>query len=290
METLYVDIYFLINFTVDVLALHFASVFSKISTSVPRLLTAAAIGALYAVFGVLLIEKSELMYILAVVFLFIMVIITSKGVGFYRRVKYTAAVVIFNVIIGGLVYYGYCLLDNVFTSEDFADIGGENKNILILSLIVLLSIGVLKLFISIFGNTHYEKKVELTVVYNGTETKFEAFVDSGNLAVDPFDKTPVMLVNSALSKKIFGIDAITQDSFNNSGYELKKRIRIIPVSFGGEKKILYGIKPDNIYTVAGEKTEKLSLIIATEEKGDSYGGYSALIPLSVLDGVSYGGN
>ena len=290
METIYIDVYCLINFTVDVLALHFASVFSKISTSVLRLLIAAVIGALYAVFGVLLIEKSEIMYLLAVVFLFVMVIITSKGVGFYRRIKYCIALVIFNVIIGGLVYYGYCLLDKIFVSDDLIVAGGENRNILILSLIVLLSIGVLKLFISVFGNTHYEKKVVLTVVYNGEQTTFEAFVDSGNLAVDPFDKTPVMLVNSELSKKIFGIDAITKDVFYNSGYELKKRVRIIPVSFGGEKKILYGIKPDNIYTVAGKKNEKLSLIVATDEKGDSYGGYSALIPISVLDSVHYESN
>lgn len=285
METIYIDVYFLINFTVDVLALYFASSFSKISTSAPRLLIAALVGALYAVVGVLLIEKSEIMYLLAVLFLVLMVIITSKGVGFSRRIKYTVAVVIFNVIIGGLVYYGYCLLDNVLDSDDFINVGGENKNFLILALIVLLSIGVLKLFISVFGNTRCERKVELAVVHNGVETRFEAFVDSGNLAVDPFDKTPVMLINGALSKKIFGTEELVQEGFFGDGYELKKRMRIIPVTFGGEKKILYGIKPDNVYAVVGEKTEKLSIIIATEGKGDSYGGYSALVPLSVLDGV-----
>ncbi len=290
METIYIDVYFLINFTVDLLALYFASSFSKISTSAIRLLLAAAVGALYAVFGVLLIEKSEIMYLLAAFFLLLMVIITSNGVGFYRRVKYTVAVVIFNIIIGGLVYYGYCLLDNVFDGEDFLEIGGENKSLLVLSLIVLLSIGVLKLFISVFSNTSSEKKAHLAVVYNGVETRFEAFVDSGNLAVDPFDNTPVMFINRELSKKIFGMDEITQTSFFEGGYELKKRMRIIPVCFGGEKKILYGIKPDNIYAVAGEKTEKISLIIATDEKGDSYGGYSALIPLSVLEGVRYESN
>lgn len=285
METIYIDVYFLINFTVDILALYFASVFSKISTTVPRLLIASGVGALYAVFGILLIEKSWIMYVLAIVFLAIMVLITSKGVGVNRRIKYLFAVVIFNVVIGGLVYYGYCFLNNVFDREDFVNVGGENKNLLILSLIVLLSIGVLKLFIFAFNSTRCVSKTELVVVHNGKETRFEAFVDSGNLAVDPFDKTPVMLINGALSRKIFGIEELTQESLSDCGYELKKRIRIIPVSFGGEKKILYGIKPDNIYAVSGEKNERLSLIIATEEKGDSYGGYSALIPLSALEGV-----
>ena len=290
METIYIDVYFLINFTVDALALHFASMFSKISTTAVRLITASAIGALYAVMGVLLIEKSEYMFIFAMVFLVLMVLITSKGAGLYRKIKYMIAVVVFNVIIGGLVYYGYCLLDKVFENGELEAVGGENKNILILSLFVLLSIGVLKLFISLFENTHCEKKAELIAFYNDTETHFEAFVDSGNLAVDPFDRTPVMLVNPSLSKKIFGFDAITQETFYNCGYELKKRIRIIPVAFAGERKILYGIKPDDIYIVKGKKTEKISLIIATDEKGESYGGYSALIPLSVLEGVRYEGN
>lgn len=287
METIYIDVYFLINFTVDVLALHFASAFSKIPTTPVRLLIAAAVGALYAVFGVLLIEASALMYFFAALFLILMVLITSVGVGFYRRIKYTVAVVMFNIIIGGLVYYGYCLLDNVFNSEDFVNIGGENKNILLLSLIVLLSIGVLKLFLSVFATTSSERKVEIAVVFNGVETHFEAFVDSGNLATDPFDKTPVMFINSSLSKRIFGVEEISYDGFLERGYELKKRIRIIPVSFGSEKKILYGIKPDNIFAVAGKRTEKLSLIIATDEKGESYGGYSALIPLSAIDKLRY---
>ncbi len=285
METIYIDVYFLINFTVDVLALYFASCFSKISTSVARLLIAAAVGALYAVLGVLFIEKSEIMYLFAVLFLVLMVLITSKGVGFSRRLKYMIAVIIFNIIIGGLVYYGYCLLDNAFARDEHISVEGENKNLLILSLLVLLAIGVLKLFISVFGNTRCEKKIEIGVMHNGIETRFEAFVDSGNLAVDPFNKTPVMLINRTLSKKIFGTCELSQDSFFAGDYELKKRMRVIPATFGGEKKILYGIKPDNIYAVAGGKTEKLTLIIATDEKGESYGGYPALIPLSALDGV-----
>ena len=285
METIYIDVYFLINFTVDVLALYCASSFSKISTTVRRLIIAAFIGATYAVFGILFIERPEIMYILAVIILLLMVIVTSKGVGSYRRLKYTVAVVIFNVIIGGLVYYGYCFLDGFIGIDDFESSGGENKNLLILSLIVLLSIGALKLFLSAFANSKCEKMTEILVEYNGVETRFEAFVDSGNLAVDPFDKTPVMLINRGLSEKIFGIKELNNESVNRHGYDFKKKVRIIPVSFGGEKKILYGIRPDNIYAVAGGKTEKLSLIIATDEEGDSYGGYSALIPLSALEGV-----
>ena len=128
METIYIDVYFLINFTVDALALHFASMFSKISTTAVRLITASAIGALYAVMGVLLIEKSEYMFIFAVLFLVLMVLITSKGAGLYRKIKYMIAVVVFNVIIGGLVYYGYCLLDKIFENGELEAVGGENKN------------------------------------------------------------------------------------------------------------------------------------------------------------------
>ena len=47
--TLYVDVYFLINFTVDILALYFAAIFSKVPTSTRRLIISAVIGAFFAI-------------------------------------------------------------------------------------------------------------------------------------------------------------------------------------------------------------------------------------------------
>ena len=54
MRTFYIDVYFLINLTVDILALYFSAIFSKTPTSIKRLLIAGIIGAASAVFVALM--------------------------------------------------------------------------------------------------------------------------------------------------------------------------------------------------------------------------------------------
>ena len=50
----YVDVYFFINLTVDILAIYFSSRFAKIKTSFVRILSISVIGALLAVAEILL--------------------------------------------------------------------------------------------------------------------------------------------------------------------------------------------------------------------------------------------
>lgn len=289
MKTIYIDVYFLINFTVDILALHFAAVFSKIPISTPRLLVSAFIGASYAVLGVLFIYNSIIMFFISIPILILIIIIAANGVGIYRKAKYGIAFFMFQIMIGGLVYFSYCTLDKFINTENLAG-GGENRKLLILSLLVLFSMGIIKLIISAFGNVRSEKNVNLCISFNGVEHQTEALVDSGNLAVDPLDKTPVMLINGNLSEKIFGCKCITSANSDAIGYEIKKRIRVIPINSGGQSKILYAIKPDVVYVLVGKRREKLSVTVAIDKEGEEYGGYPALVPLSAINDVFYASN
>lgn len=287
-QTLYIDVYFFINFTVDILALYFSSAFAKIFTTVPRLLLGGAIGGAYSVIGILLVENSFLMYPLSILFIVLMVSVTAKGAGIYRKIKYCIAFLLFQILLGGLVYYGYCALDKLPIAEKINGFGEENRNLLILAVLVLFSIGVLKLMMSLFGNTRSERNVKITLKYRGRESELDALVDSGNLACDPIDKTPVMLISSRSADKLLGEDAELITTPEHADYGLKKRLRIIPVNFGSCNKVLYGVKPDEAYVHTGKKQIKISLVIAIDAEGRDYGGYTALIPLSALEDVFHG--
>ncbi len=280
----------MINFTVDVLALYFSARFSKIATTTPRLLISGITGALYAVFGILLIEISQYMIPISLIFLCLMVSITAKGAGIYRKLKYSAAFLFFQILIGGLVYYGYCMLDKLKLAERFGDLGGKNRKFIILALLVLLSIGILKLFILFFGNSRSEKNIKLKISYGSRCTLTDAFVDSGNLATDPLDKTPVMLVTRDMGIKIFGSDALLFSDIEKCSFSLKKRIRLIPLSFGGKTKLLYGIKPDSVFACIKDGEIQISVVIAIDLDEKSYGGYRALVPMSAVEDISYGNN
>ena len=71
MKTIYLDVYFLINFTVDLLALHFASAFSKVPIKNYKLILAATVGGLYAI-ALVFIPQNSMIFLLSI-FLFLLI-------------------------------------------------------------------------------------------------------------------------------------------------------------------------------------------------------------------------
>ena len=95
LKTLYIDVYFLINFTVDILSLYFASVFSKIPTSTKRLILSSVLGALVAVFAVFLPEVPLLKFTVATGGLVLMGVITPKPMKLKRKGRFVFSFLIF---------------------------------------------------------------------------------------------------------------------------------------------------------------------------------------------------
>lgn len=286
MQTIYIDVYFLINFTVDLLSIYFALNFMHISSNIQRIVVASLVGALYAVFGVIFISKQTLMYPIALIILVFIVLISAKGIKAFRRLKFGLTFVLFQTMIGGTVYFAYTAL-NSFLSDLEVESEDKNRGFLILSMIVLLAIGVLKLVITVFSSAKSEKNCHLIINYKENSLEFDALVDSGNFAVDPMDKTPVMLISDKLADKIFGTDKRMFDFSKCILMEEKKKMRIIPLSFGGTKKILYGYKSDSVFVVGKKENERIKVVIALDQNNESYAGYEALIPLSALEDISY---
>ena len=88
MRTLYIDVYFLINFTVDILSLYFAAMFSKIPTSTKRLVISALLGSTTAVITVFLPEQPLLKFVVATLGLLLMGYIAPKPIKLRRKIKF----------------------------------------------------------------------------------------------------------------------------------------------------------------------------------------------------------
>lgn len=285
MKTLYIDVYFLINFCVDLFALGIALYFMKIKCSTPRLVFAGAVGAAYAVLGILLADVKFIMPILTVLLFFLMVVIVTKGASWVRKLKYGVAFLMSEIVIGGLVYYGFCMLDIIMEKTNVNGGEAENRNLLIWAVILLLSYGVVKLLMHLFGSISSIRTVKVCVGFDGREESFDALVDTGNLAFDPSGKRPVVFITHELAVKILGKSFDFSSDIVNAPPDIKKRIRIIPVNSGEEKKILYGFLTDYVTVVKDRRYENVSVSFAVDKKGDLYGGYSALFPATAIDNV-----
>ncbi len=283
MRTLYIDVYFLINFTVDLLSLYFASCFSKVPTTTRRLICSSFVGAAISVVVVLLPEIFLLKLILAGLGLIVMGLIAPKGVGVRRKIKFIFAFVIFEALTGGVVSFLWDILDR-YISHLFegAEGGAVNRNMLFLSLIVLLSIGVFKMLVSFFSNAESEESVELEISFLDNSAIVSAFVDSGNLAVDPMDMSPVLLIKKDLAKTILPENIIDLSNIDALDKSVKKRIRLIPITRGGETHVLTGVKADAV-RLTGDGGEELRVTLAIDKEGGDFGGFMALMPSAALD-------
>ena len=87
MRVLYIDVYFLINFTVDLLSLYFSLEMLHFSSVRWRLALSALVGAAYASLSVLFYTSTAFLLILSFISLIGMVLLISPGAGLYRRMK-----------------------------------------------------------------------------------------------------------------------------------------------------------------------------------------------------------
>lgn len=283
-KTLYIDVYFLINFTVDLLSLYFAARFSKIPTTIKRLIIASLFGALSAVGIVFLPENTLLKFVAAAVGLLLIGFIAPKKIALPRKIKYIFAFLIFEALVGGAVTFIWGLLDR-YISDFFNGFegGAVNRKMLFLSLIVLLSIGVFKMLVSLFTNVETEESVDLEIRFLNKTAIVSAFVDSGNLAVDPMDMTPVLLIKKEIAEGILPVNIDQICDIDSLDRQIKKRIRLIPISRGGETHVLVGVKVDSVKIIKCDFAEEIAVTLAIDKEGGTFGGYKALMPSAALE-------
>ena len=287
MKTIYIDVYFLINFTVDILAVFIALKFSHIRTTLLRLIASGIFGAIFAIIELFLNANPFLHILLYVVFLSLLMFVACIGASFVRRLKFIALFFITAFAISGLVNFVYGLLDIYL--KDFlsaAEGSAENRKILIFSLIILLVIGVFRILIMVFSNSMGEKSTRLCINIDEKRLEVDALIDSGNLVKDPMNMNPVLFLKEESAAKIFPKALIELSEIDKLNYSFKKRIRLIPVTRNGETHVMTGVRVDSVSVYSqNDKSEEILATVVIDKEGGTFGGYEALLPYAAIQNV-----
>ena len=139
------------------------------------------------------------------------------------------------------------------------------------------------MLVSFFSNIESEGSVEIEISFLDKNKKITAFIDSGNLAVDPMDMSPVLLLKKEVAKDILPENIINLCDIDMLERGIKKRIRLIPISRGGETHVLVGVKADSVRIVKDDIKEELFVTVAIDKEGGTFGGFMALMPSAALD-------
>ena len=264
--------------------MYFASRFSKIRITTRSLIVSSMLGGVFAVFIILMPDKPIIKLALSFLSLLLIVFAASGRIKTFRFVKLVFAFLIFESLFGGGTYLLWEVLDRRLLGHLSGISGGTvNKKMLLFSLLLLLSIGVFKMLVLFFTNNVSEGNLQIEIEFLGKSIKLDAFVDSGNLALDPMDMAPVLLIKPDVARKIFPEELVELHDPDILALEVRKRIRLIPATFGGRTRVLTGVKADRVSVIKSGKREPISVTVAIDKEGGSYGGFEALVPSCALD-------
>lgn len=283
MVTFYIDVYFLINFTVDTLAVAFAGAFSGIPQRRARAILSAAFGAVFAVITVLMPEYISLKAFSGLFGLLAVVALYSAGVSFKRKIRFALAFLVFCGLIGGVVSYLFGLFESMLGSSFYGlQAGGTNRKLLLIAIAVLISIGVFKMIVAFFGGKVASGFITVQIDIGKLHYEADGLIDSGNLAVDPMDSSPIILIKEDAAKGFLPDTLIQLSDPDLLDSDIRRRVRLIPISTAAGTKVLTGIKPERITLKVGEKFEEIRATLAIDREGGDFGGYGLLVPSAVV--------
>lgn len=279
MQTLYIDVYFLINFTVDLISLHLASEFSKIKINGYRLIIFTTLLSLTAIAEVFLPGTPIFSILVNLLCIIIVFAVPKRGTGAARRSRFLITSYILLMLVGGIVFAVFTYAKRYV--GDFVPEQSVNRKLLMLSIIILISVGCVKIFVSLLKDVRNEKHVVMQININERKITVDSFVDTGNLLKDPIDMTPVMLLKERAAKELFplGIPKNIDDesclrSFN---------VRLIPIKNGNQTEIRLGFRPSKAVMLCEGKSYDVNVCFIIDNERGSFGGYDALVPASLVE-------
>ena len=250
-QTIYADILFAVNFSMDFLALYVTDHILKLRFDFKRCIVAAIVGALYGVLAVAL-DMGTVCGLLSTVAVGIFMCLILNGFkGFGMVARETAVFVSANLLIGG----GMTAVYEYFNAHGGADnilIYGKAETVeeqLPMALFIAASIVVT---VIVFGFSRgiarhsRAKRIELIIEHNGKKLKTTALQDSGNLLTEPISGLPVIILRKEAAGRILEQQTVDLLSELTAAEKSGEKVRFILYETVSGKGLMGAFKPQKI--------------------------------------------
>ncbi len=278
-QVIYGDVYLIVNFTMDYLALYLTAKAVKLPPKPLRIAIGASLGALYSLIALFLPDQNPLSFFTAVTIPFLLILVAFGWKDSLRdTLRPLAAFWIISFLLGGAATAVSYLVGRWADRE--ALIGGQVEalpgelpywGILLVALIVGAILSLL-----FRGRKKLPSTATLTIGEDATTAiALTGLVDSGNLLTEPLSGTAVILVDRSSAAFLPPELAFLQTGKSPT---LTPRLRLIPYSTPTGEGILYGYLPK--YVTVNGKSRSACVAIADLPQAD--GRQDAILPASLL--------
>ncbi len=290
-QTVYADVLFLINFSMDFLVFYICAKLSRRRLDSIRCALAAAVGGVYGVATLflpqngltpLICDALSLALICAVAFY-------SKEVRFRDFVGRCALFAGVSAILGGIMSALYSILNRSGLATLEPD-GGDDISVWIFALIAALGGAA-----AVAGGKRMKriataKQSSIEVGFGNRTVRLRAMTDTGNLLADPLSGRGVAICELDAVKEIFPQELVEYWERGDigsitalpEGYALKLRYVPAKGAVGTKSSMLTAIVPDIFRVIGDGKTVDADVLIAPVPRRLSAGESRALLPPGII--------
>lgn len=245
---IYLDLIMILNFVFDFLLLLSTSIILRRNISINRIILGAFIGGLSILFLFIKINSIQLFFFK--IMISILMIIISFG---FKDIRYFCKNLCFfymaSIILGGFLYF----LNIQFSYKNNGIVFFNNGLSVNVIFLIIFSPIIIYIYIkqckSLKNNYANYYRADLYLNSNHV-IKLNAFLDTGNKLIDPYQKRPIILVNKKdliFDIKDYKTILVPYETVNDKG--LLKCIKVNKIDIEGvgiKTKFLVGIMDDKI--------------------------------------------
>ncbi len=281
--TVYADVLFLVNFSLDYVTLYITGRLMSHSSSTLRMIAAAAAGATFAVSALVFDMKGAFYVLSSAAVTFLMCVCAYKRAGFVGYL--ISAVLLFSVgtAIGGAVS-AICSLGVGYRGALEADPNADAAVFAVAAAATLLT----SISVKVAKKRCITVKRLVRLTIDGSSLTLDALADSGSFVKEPLSGYPVLIVRADALKAI--LPAAVYEAAKSEKTDVTEldardmtRVRLLPVSGVSGNAILLGYRPDSasVETKKGRFRE-ISCFLALSREKNSFGGCDAIIPSELI--------
>lgn len=281
-QTIYADILFLIDISMDFLALYLCAYLLKIRFCVGKALLGAIIGAIYSTLSVIMKFQS---FIVTGAVSVVMCFAAYAGNGIVVKLKALPVFYATNMLLGGIMTALFNAFNLITDGEQriiiFGKLSTVQTNMPLLFFYFCFAAVVLGVTVAkkLFKSVPASSPLEITVIYGRNTVKFKALEDSGNKLCEPISGEPIIFLKEKTVRAIGGEELVSALKMKNEFYNgsQKHKYRVVVYKTVSGNDICVCVRADNI--ILNKKSCGAWIAIGKNLNNDTVDG---LVPSSLL--------
>ena len=289
-QTVYADILFLINFSMDFLCFYITSSLLHRPFGKLRALFSSAIGGVYSV-AILFsgfLPILDIICDIGVWILMCMFVFWSKNVRCGKFMLSSAVYIGVAVTLGGIMTAVMNMM-NLLGFSGITNDSGDGMPVWLFALVAVISGAATLGGGNFFREKQSERTADIEIVYLGKSVKLAAVCDSGNFVRDPISGKSVVVADIAPLVKALPEPVVRAVRTNDASvlselsHESAKKLRLVPTRTATGGGMLFALAPDRLtVTLPGGDTHEVDALFAPIKLGGNAKGFQALIPPELL--------